>query len=319
MLSSLTEWVKTSPADDFWLLALGLAAASVASFIAAYIFFYRKRLFEDIPTSKIRSAAQGYVEFSGQGLLMEGPPITAPLTSTTSTWYYARVEEKRGSGKNEHWVTIKKELSDELFLIKDETGACVVDPEGAKVTPTVKDIWYGHTPTPTPRPRGSKQQKRSGLMSRFSIGIGRYRYTEERMHPGDPLYAIGLFRTEGGAGGNFDINEDVRELLREWKQDSNTMLANFDKNGDGEICMEEWQEARETALAQVQQRHAEEKIAMPTHVMGKTCDRRRPYILSAVPETDLVSRYTFYNRAGKMLFFICGAAATWLITLRLTG
>jgi len=158
-----------------------------------------------------------------------------------------------------------------------------------------------------------------GWIPKFSAGFGRYRYTEERMHPGDPLYAIGLFRSEGGAGSNFDINEDVRELLREWKQDSAAMLARFDNNQDGEICMEEWQEVREAAFREVQQHHANEKIAMPTNIMGKTCDKRRPYILSAVPESDLVSRYKLYYRASMIVFFASGAAATWLITLRLAG
>ncbi len=316
----VADWVRSAPADDFWFWAIALVAASVASFIAAYVYFYRKRLFEDTPTSLIRSAAQGYVELNGIGLLLEGPPIVAPLTGTTSTWYKFSVEEKRGSGKNSRWVTIRNGTSDDLFLLRDQTGDCVVDPEGAKVTPAETDIWYGSTPTPESRPRARKKKsKMSKWTSNFSVGIGRYRYTEHRMHPDDRLYAIGLFRTEGGAGGNFDINADVRELLKEWKQDAETMLSRFDKNKDGEICMEEWQQARETALAEVQKQHAEEKIAMPTNLIGKTCDRRRPFILSAVEEDDLVKSYALYYRFGKIMFFVCGALATWLITLRLSG
>ena len=63
---------------------------------------------EDTPTSKIRSAAQGYVELSGHGELMEGPKIIAPLTSKYCTWYSYKVEERRRSGKNSQWPQFKK-------------------------------------------------------------------------------------------------------------------------------------------------------------------------------------------------------------------
>ncbi len=316
-MSALAEWARTAPSDKFWLVTVIFCGLAAASLIAAIVFFYRKRLFEDLPTSKIRSAAMGYVEFDGIGELLEGPPITAPLTGSTCTWYDCHVEEKRSSGKNSSWVTIRKDLSDEIFLIRDDTGQCVVDPEGARVTPSVKHVWYGNTPLPQypPGPASSKP----GWKPSLPLGMGRYRYTEKRMHPGDPLYAIGLFRTEGGAGGNFDINEDVRELLREWKRDADAMLARFDTNQDGEICMEEWQAVRESAFKEVHKRHAEEKVSMPAHILGKTCDRRRPYILSALPEPDLVMRYKYFYRGGLLAFFVTGALASWLIGLRLAG
>ena len=57
-----------------------------------------------------------------------------------------------------------------------------------------------------------------------------YRYTAERIVPGDPLYALGNFTTHGGAGVNFDFKQEVGELLREWKKDAATMLQRFDAN-----------------------------------------------------------------------------------------
>ncbi|MCG8325894.1 MAG: hypothetical protein MI673_10280 [Thiotrichales bacterium] len=343
-MNAIAEWARTSPADDFWTWAIVLCVIAVLCFLAAYSYFFRQRLFQDVPTSRIRSAAQGYVELIGQGQLLEGPPIISPLTGITCTWYYYCVEEHRGSGKNARWAVVRQGRSDELFLLNDDTGQCVIDPEDASIVPTVKYVWYGNSATPDTASgipaRGKKPRWWSagssinigpeGAFGSISFGSlrlgghslrlgGRYRYTEERMHPGDPLYAIGLFRTEGGAGGNFDVNEDVRELLREWKEDTATMLAQFDTNKDGEICMEEWQKAREAALKEVQARHAGEKIAMPTNMMGKTSDKRRPYILSAVPETELVARYRVYFLAGIALFFATGIFTTWLITLRMAG
>jgi hypothetical protein len=307
---ALSAWVQNAPADDFWLIAILLVLAATGSFFGAFYFFYRKRIIEDIPTSKIRSAAQGYIELSGRGELMEGQPITAPLTGTTCTWYTYKVEEHRSSGKHSHWVTLEQGDSDELFLLIDDTGRCVIDPEGAHVTPSANECWYGSTRRPGNSPLSRKR-------SRFSFGTGRYRYTEKRMYPGELLYAIGLYKTVGGASSQFNTNDDVRDIIREWKSDSETLIAKFDKNKDGQIDMEEWQAVREEAYQAVVARHAEEKNTPPVNVMSNTRDRRRPYLLSAVSQSSLIRRFYYYSSSLIILFFICGTIATWMIGVRL--
>ena len=79
------------------------------------------------------------------------------------------------------------------------------------------------------------------------------------MHPGDLLYAIGLFYTVGGAGDAYDANIDVAHLLREWKTNSQQLLARFDENKDGQIDMQEWQKFRAATFKQAQSQHAEQK------------------------------------------------------------
>lgn len=312
MNATFAEWIQGAPADDFWMVAALLLAATIGGFIGAFYFFYKKRIIEDTPTSKIRSAAQGYVEFSGHGELMEGQPITAPLTRTTCTWYRFKIEEHRQSGKNSNWVTIDKGVSDELFLLLDDTGKCVIDPEGAHVTPTSKDCWYGHASRPVTGPLSSGR--------RWFLGSrGRYRYTEERMHPGDLLYAIGLYKTVGGANSQFNINDDVRDIIREWKNDSDSLLSRFDKNGDGNIDMEEWQAVREQAYQAVLTRHTDEKKTPPVNILSATHDRRRPYLLSAVPQSALVKRFHNYAVSFIILFFVSGIIATWSIGIRLSS
>ena len=307
-MTSLVEWARNSPADDFWLLVLFMAGSAIGGFVAAFYFFMRKRIMEDMPTSKIRSAAQGYVELNGVGRLLEGPPIIAPLTGITCTWFSFKVEEKRRSGKNTNWSTIRNGRSDELFLLVDDTGECVIDPDGARVTCAEKDVWYG-----------SSEQPARGPKSGSVLSGGRYRYTEERLHPAEHLYAIGLFNTVGGAGDVYDPSSDVRELLKQWKQDSQAMLEKFDTNRDGEIDMQEWQAVREAALKQVMSQHSERKTETPVHMLGRTRDKRRPFIVSAIPQESLVRRFQLYAAGSLVVFFLCGAMSTWLINLRLTG
>ena len=148
-MSELHSWALTSPGDDFWMVIVIAVVAAVAGFFGAFYFFSRKRIMEDTPTSKIRSAAQGYVELAGHGKQMEGPPIVAPLTQKNCTWYSFRIERKRKSGKNTSWSTIESGRSEELFAIRDETGDCVIDPEGASVTTVEKDVWYGASARPS--------------------------------------------------------------------------------------------------------------------------------------------------------------------------
>lgn len=320
MLNTATQWVREAPGGDFWPWAIVLIIATIGSFIGAFYFFLHKRIIEDTPTSKIRSAAQGYVELSGIGKLIEGSGITGPLTGTLCTWFSYTIEEYRSSGKKSHWVTVDEGVSESLFLLVDDSGEAVIDPEKANVTPSTSNTWYGHSRHPEPKRNVTNTKRKKSF---FSIGrhtgLGRYRYTEERMHPNDPLYAIGLFDTVGGAGSEYNNNADVAHLLREWKKNSEQLLSRFDENQDGKIDMEEWQKVRTAASKEIKNQHAEQKAAAPVHMLGKTCDSRRPFLLSALPQSDLLKRYSRYSTGLIITFFIAGILSTWMIGIRLSG
>ena len=51
LLAPAADWVKQSPGDDFWTLAIILILLTVGGFIGAFYFFMRKRIIEDTPTS----------------------------------------------------------------------------------------------------------------------------------------------------------------------------------------------------------------------------------------------------------------------------
>ncbi|NNE37985.1 MAG: hypothetical protein HKN08_06740, partial [Gammaproteobacteria bacterium] len=137
--------------------------------------------------------------------------------------------------------------------------------------------------------------------------------------PGEPLYAIGLYQTVGGAGGEFNTNAEVVDILREWKSDSEYLLKNFDANQDGQIDMHEWEKVRQSALAKVMDNHQEMKSIPPVNMLSCTHDRRRPYILSSVSQEGLIKRYRFFSYGLVCLFFICGTFVTWIINLRLNA
>jgi hypothetical protein len=310
------EWaaqIRQLQPGEFWIATLIVLLLATAAFYGLFRFFHRARLMEDIPTSRIRSAAQGYVELDGTAELMEGEPIIAPLTGQRCTWFSYKIEERDehsgGKGGHSRWNTIDSGTSDNLFLIKDETGECVIDPEGAEVTPSVKNSWYGNSPGWS-----------AGLPSSKSLfSTGRYRYTEKRIQPADPLYAIGLFRTLGGSQELPNTREEIRHLLNLWKRDQPGLLQRFDANGDGQIDVKEWEAVRNAARKQVQKEQRERFHRPVHHIMTRPEDRQHPYILSVLPQEHIVARMKIYAGLSLTGFLISGAVATWLLTVRLVA
>ncbi len=295
----------------FWFLIALIAAAAAAGFYFAFRFLRRARIIRDTPTSKIRSAAQGYLELEGRGELMEGEPIIAPLTGQTCTWYRYKVEKREvrySNGKRrESWKTLDSGASDNLFLLVDDTGQCIVDPEGAEVTASARDVWYGSSRQPGRGPsRGS-----AGLLA-----TGDYRYTEERMLPAESLYALGLFKTVGGAGDLGNTRDEINAVLRAWKHDKGLMLQRFDSNADGTIDGAEWEGARKAAHSDVMKARAERSAKSGTSLLTKPADSRRPYLLSVLPQTHLAKRFHWFALGSLSGFFVAGVVVTWMVGVR---
>jgi hypothetical protein len=288
---------------------------------ALYFTFYhlhRARLIEDTPTSRIRSAPQGYVELIGEADRMQGEPVISPLSATPCCWWRYKVERKDDKG----WRSIRREKSQALFLIKDETGECILDPEGATITPSERNIWYGPDATPSAGPdRGigttHSQFNRFGLQISINTTFdGDYRYTEELILPGDPLYAIGLFSSLGELDRKAMRDEMIKERLRQWKADHATLLDRFDLNNDGKIDLDEWQSARKAAKEQVTIEQMKED-QQPLHTLSTTGSSRRPMLISTKEEFDLVRRFRYYSFFTLAVFFTLGSACAWFIAARM--
>lgn len=279
--------------------------ASLYSFLQIFSALKRHLVIENTPTSKIRSAAQGYVELDGVGYLMTGTPILAPLSGMICTWYSYTIEEKSSAhNSRDRWTIIKRGTSDELFLLKDETGECIIDPEGAEVIPSISEVWRGHTPLWN----GGTRRGRTG----------NFRYTERRMHPGDGLYAIGQFRTVGSAQELPDTHDEVRQLLAEWKRDQLTLHARFDANNDGVIDTAEWEKVRREAWNTVLKNQAQRQHRATHHILTRP-DDGRPYIVSALYEASLSKRYWRRALIALGVFLLTGSLAAWLLSSRLVA
>ncbi len=306
--------------EEFWAITLFAAAAAVGGFYFAFRYLRRARIIEDTPTANIRSAHQGYVELAGNAVQMEGEPILAPLTKLPCCWYSYKVERRGDKG----WFTVDSGTSDHLFLLRDGTGDCIIDPEGADVTSERKDVWQGDDAI-TPKHNSSKlpsswqivMKLGQSINSTEAIGSSR-RYTEIRIHDGDPLYAIGLFKTMDEVDHIQQRSEITRELLRTWKEDTSSLLFEFDRNRDGRIDQEEWEQVRLRAegLAQTEQQELIRGSILNT--LSATGSGSHPFLLSTLPQFDLVRRFRRNVLLSVLAFFAGGALAVWMLTLKLT-
>lgn len=297
----MNEIIAALPADDFWIGAILALIISGGGFYYGFRSLRRARIIEDVPTARVRSAHQGYAELEGEAELMGGEPILSPLRSTVCCWWRYQIHRRGSKGS---WRLLEKKSSEELFLLRDQTGRCIIDPEGAEVTPKKREVWYGSTRFP-------QATANAGGVGLFS----EYRYTEEYLFPEDHLYAIGQFRSLDDHDHQRARGEITRELLREWKQRPEVMNS-FDRNGDGTVDPQEWEQARRSAAAQAQREYKEEQERQIPHLLSKPSNPRHPFLLSPRPQDKLVKRYRLLAGFGIFVFFIAGALTAFMFSAR---
>lgn len=255
-----------------------LLGMSVVSFFAWIGNTRRYRAIHDLPTSSITSAAQGYVELLGVGRLIEGSTVRSPVSARPCCWYHYTIEEQDSDNK---WKTVEDNTSIDHFLLVDETGSCVVSPDGAEVISKERKSWQD----------------------------GSRRYTEWLLLPDGPVYAIGEFTTHSGnVLSAADEKSDVSALISEWKNNPQTLLQRFDADRDGQISLEEWEQARLAAIGEVRKRHHEQFGAQTegVHLLRKPRDRRLFLLANEMPD-KLGRRYRIWAWVHLIAFLGLGA------------
>ena len=258
-----------------------LAAMALLSF-AAWIGNYRRlRQIEDTPTSNIATAAQGYVEITGRAQEPGGTPIVSRLTNLPCVWYRYEVYQKTSDNK---WRLEDYGASDDPFVVKDATGQCVVDPEGAEVICARKETWV----------RDDR------------------RYVEWLLLPQALVYALGEFATIGGAASVLDTDVDVGALLAEWKKNQPELLRRFDLNQDGSLDLKEWELARHQAKREVEAQHRDIRMSPGTNVLRKPADGRLFLISDYLPQ-KLERTFLLWGWAHLAIFLTAAGIAVVLL------
>jgi hypothetical protein len=300
------QWKASLSGDEVTLYLV--ITAVLALLLGGAIFHYlrRARLIEDTPTSRIRSAAQGYVELHGAVIDGEAGELLSPLSNRPCVWFYYRVQRYRTSGKGGRWQTVRQGTSEPWFQINDDTATCLIDPAGAEVITEHSRTWYGHSEFPT-ETLGS-----TSLLS-GAIGTQRYRYTEKFIHRHDVIYALGQLQTVGGGRRLPDSRQQTGEVIREWKQDYARLLARFDRNHDGQIDLQEWETVRQSAGREADQRRGALAALPSMQVLSKPAGRGYPYLLSTHSQKHLARRFRYFSAGALAGLLACAAFALGLL------
>lgn len=130
-MTFLFSLILSSSDDEGWLWVAAGACAGVYLFYRGFRELQRKRLIQNTPSSKIRSASMGLVEVSG---LATGPyTMPAPITGMPCYFYRTMAWEWTRSGKSHEWKKVADESLNLPFFLDDGTGRVLVDPQGAEM------------------------------------------------------------------------------------------------------------------------------------------------------------------------------------------
>jgi hypothetical protein len=304
MVAQLQDWFVHADAAEFG-LAMGALLVAAAAGLHGFLRFSRLlRLIADTPTARIRSAPQGFVELEGVTGWLPGPEIHARLTGYPCVWYRYTIEEQRTNGRNRRRTVIERGQSDDLFELRDDTGRCVIDPDGAVVLGPDRDTWTASNLGTDFGPRVN-----SGWFS-----SGRYRYTEERLHAHQPLLVLGEFHTRYHEG--LEREERMKDLLGRWKNDPE-IIRRFDSSGDGRLSLDDWERVRAAARVEVERLMAADEQPDAFNLVRRG-DRgtQRLLLLSTLSEAQLLFRQRLRAYGSGLVFIVAASFVLWALTLR---
>ena len=239
---------------EVWLAVLAICAT--ASFVCWYRALMKKRLMENVPTSRIASAAQGYVEIRGTVEKVPGCTVTGALSGTPCVWYRYMISEASRESDADSSKVFEQGGRGVPFLLRDETGECLVDPDGAAVT--------------CPRTDSHVKDRR--------------RYSEWALRPGDPVYVIGNFTSRAPAPEGAP-DQQVRALIKKWLERPPDFVKRFDADGDRRIGAAELARAHEAARAELTGRVVHQG---GVHALSDPGDGR-PFLIFGSQEHDKVT------------------------------
>lgn len=273
-----TAWVAGG--RGAWLIALALAA--IPGIWAWLRCLGHGRAIRDTPTSRVGSAAQGYVELAGTARPLSDTQLLSPMTGLPCLWYRYQADKR----VNDRWVREEAGESDLEFLLDDGSGRCALDPQGARIL----------------------------TQHRETREVGDRRYTEELLLSGDRLYAIGQFRSWHPAQQPSERSTRVGDILNDWKSDQQALHQRFDLDGDGRIDPQEWQLARQAAGREADRAQAAQTGLPVRHTLTRP-PRGRLYLISNQPPDALGRHFARWSALHFLVLVALLLGIAWTVRL----
>ena len=174
--------------DDHWIWASLGAVFGLVLFRRGFRLLQRKRLIQNTPASKVRSASMGLVEISGHAT---GPyTLTAPMSQAPCYYYRTQVRQLKNINTSTKWELVADECLHVPFFLDDKTGRVLVDPHGAEMDLNCE----------------FKEEYRSSLPAHVATFLRRYhldcsrptQVEEFSIQPQFPLFVLGTLTENPG-------------------------------------------------------------------------------------------------------------------------
>jgi len=182
-----------------------------------------KRLVENTPTSKCRSVAMGFVEVAGRATGEQ--KILSLIGGLPCYCSQVIVERYEKRGKSSSWRTVHEKTMGTPFFLEDATGRVRVDPADAELDIPPELQYSSDESSPNLLGMTLERLKAAGhsssslpvLFERYChrngiSTMGRMRFAERNLAPGDPVYVLGSAEEQRGVQ-----DEQERILIRKGK------------------------------------------------------------------------------------------------------
>jgi len=252
-----------------------------SAFNALLTYFKSIRRIEDIPRSKIASAAQGLVELHGKIKPFITYDLVTPISNEKCCWYQYEVfttDKKRRkrihtSGKSEPYV-----------IISDETGDCLLEMSEVNIC-IVKQKEFSILKSKLPEK--IKDQLSDKLFLGFTPIV---KVQESFLSINDNVIAMGRFYTNGVIGKQMNLSKESREITRAWFVDRESLLEKWDSNKDGKLDSNELENISRQVWYAAVEKFSKNKDDYTIHILGGTNDNDVPFIVSVGNEIDVTSK-----------------------------
>ena len=202
-----------------------LGIATIVLLFVGYRAYYKKRLIEDVPTSKCQGVTIGLNELKGKAITHS--PIIGYLSGQPCVYYTYKIEEeykrtvtRDGKKRTERrWRTIASETRFRPFELHDDTGSIRVNPKGAE--------FHGDVVVNKTCRRTDPMYYGKGPMRSLRRSTGRRRFREEIIPNQCKAYVMGDARVREDIVEPEIAHDEMGDLFLISSQSEGKLISKF--------------------------------------------------------------------------------------------
>ena len=298
--------IATGIAEDFFHIdqqavwAIIVAAFGIYLFFQGFVSLNRKRLIQNIPTSKINALALGLVEVIGRALPFTPKPLKSLYAKVDCVFYRYKVECFVRTQRNAYWQVISEGSSGLPFYVDDKTGKVLVDPNEAKINLETRYI-------------SSSPDKKQSIVNPLMVSTRNMKYSESYIMPNENVYVLGTAKKTRDYV--TEHQEKIEKRISDWMKNPEK-IKEFDTTGDGWFDDVEYFYMRQKAIDSVDQEEAKkltqtkmDLTGLADVIIGKG-EEEKTLLISNKSEKELTSAL-----GGKTFSLIYGGAFLTLMMI----